>query len=271
MTVTPAALVIFAAASYQPPVDKSSYTIASPTPRELMRDMSTDRPDATESPYTVDAGHVQVEMSLAQFSRELDGGRVDTWELAPINFKVGVLNSLDVQLLFTPYIQQETDLDPDASGIGDLTLRTKFNVIGNDSGPFAAAVMPFVKIPTGGDQVSNGRVEGGLIVPVAFELPNKFSLGLMLELDAVRNDTDGYDAELVHTATLSRELWGDLSGYVEYIGVTPLRSGRDYAASFSSGLAYAVTSDIQLDVGGVVGLTPAAEDLVLFAGISLRY
>jgi hypothetical protein len=41
--------------------DKSGYHLFRPTPRELMRELSTDRPDQTESAYTVDAGHVQLE------------------------------------------------------------------------------------------------------------------------------------------------------------------------------------------------------------------
>ena len=35
---------------------KSSYSLFQSTPRDMMRDMSTDRPDLTESPITVDAG-----------------------------------------------------------------------------------------------------------------------------------------------------------------------------------------------------------------------
>ena len=39
----------------------------------------------------------------------------------------------------------------------------------------------------------------------------------------------------------------------------------------SAGLAFALTTDIQLDAGAKIGLTAAAEDLVLFTGISLRF
>ncbi len=45
--------------------DKSRYHLFNPTPVGRMREMSTDRPDKTESPYTVDAGHFQWEMDLA--------------------------------------------------------------------------------------------------------------------------------------------------------------------------------------------------------------
>src|SRR4051794_35141958 len=42
------------------PTNKCRYTLFNPTPRKQMREMATDRPDKTESPYTVDAGHVQI-------------------------------------------------------------------------------------------------------------------------------------------------------------------------------------------------------------------
>lgn len=38
------------------PPDKRNYTLFNPTPTAQMREMSTDHPDKTESPYTVDAG-----------------------------------------------------------------------------------------------------------------------------------------------------------------------------------------------------------------------
>ena len=58
-----------------PVPDKSRFTLFNPTPRALMRDMDTDRPDTTESPYTVDAGHVQIEFSLTEYARDdgMDG------------------------------------------------------------------------------------------------------------------------------------------------------------------------------------------------------
>src|SRR5690606_6853586 len=47
-----------------PQDDKSFYTLANPTPDRLLRDLTTDRPDMTESPFTVDAGRVQTETNL---------------------------------------------------------------------------------------------------------------------------------------------------------------------------------------------------------------
>src|SRR3954447_26112230 len=86
--------------------DKSGYTLFNPTPRSAMREMQTDRPDVTESPFTVDAGHLQIELSLAEYAR--DGGS-EGWDVLPTNIKLGVLNNVDVQFLLLPY----QDVSPD--------------------------------------------------------------------------------------------------------------------------------------------------------------
>jgi len=252
--------------------DKSSYTLANPTPRDQMRDLSPDRPDATESPYTVDAGHIQLEMSFLEFSREDEGTRTDTYVYAPFNLKIGLLNNADLQLLFDPYVRVQDRAADDAAGHGDLTLRFKANLWGNDSGDTAFGIMPFVKLPTGDRDVSNGNAEPGIILAFGASLPGEFNLGLMAEFDAVRNAADdGFDLEFVHTATVSRAVLGALGAFVEYVGVASSDSGSDYRASFSTGLTFALSDDVVLDAGAVLGLTDAAEDIRLFSGITVRF
>src|SRR5687767_5025731 len=92
----------------EPMPDKSHYHLFHPTPREQMRDMSTDRPDKTESPYTVDAGHFQFETDLLSYTRDRDktgGGdtRTDAYAIAPVNLKVGLLNQVDLQVVLDTY------------------------------------------------------------------------------------------------------------------------------------------------------------------------
>src|SRR5688572_9385162 len=171
--------------------DKSQYHLFNPTPVALMREMSTDRPDKTESAYTVDAGHFQIESDLATYTYDHDtkdgaNRRVDAWAVAAINFKVGLLNNVDLQTVVETY-NHITIHDLAAgektrqSGFGDITSRIKINIWGNDGGTTALAVMPYVKFPTSQDDIGNDSVEGGLIVPMAIELPQGFGLGLMTE------------------------------------------------------------------------------------------
>jgi hypothetical protein len=129
--------------------------------------------------------------------------------------------------------------------------------------------MPFVQFPTGDEDLGYAdEVEGGVIVPFATPLPNEFSLGLMAELDVVRDeDDDGYELQFLHTASVGRDIVGDLGGYVEYIGVA---GAGDYAAALGAGVTYALGPDVQLDAGVIVGLNDAAEDLRVFTGLSFR-
>ncbi len=107
------------------PSDKTAYHLFNPTPAALLREMSTDRPDKTESPYTVDAGHFQIELDLVSYSYDKhnparDGTIVRTWNVAPVNFKVGLRHDLDAQFVLTPHTYVHTSVS-----YTHLTLPTK--------------------------------------------------------------------------------------------------------------------------------------------------
>jgi hypothetical protein len=235
-----------------------------------MREMATDRPDTTESPITVDAGHFQIETSLVEYAR--DGGGFKGWDLAPTNLKVGLLNNVDVQFVLAPYADVSEDRAPHAAGFGDAQLRVKVNLWGNDGGDTALAVMPFVTFPAGENDLTAGHVGGGLIAPFRLSIDEKTDATVMAEADFVRDeDRDGWDTDVVHSASLGRDLSDQLGMYVEYVGVLPLGGGDpDYQAFADVGATYSLTDDVQLDAGVNLGLTNNAQDLRVFAGVSLR-
>src|SRR6266446_7555748 len=78
--------------------DKSKYNLFNPTPRELVREMATDRPDKTEAPFTVDAGHFQIEADVLnytydRYNSDQTATRVETARIAPVNLKAGICKS----------------------------------------------------------------------------------------------------------------------------------------------------------------------------------
>ena len=262
--------------------NKSQYSLVNPTPRELMRELSTDRPDKTESAYTVDAGRFQIESDLLSYSSDhdtVDGAdtQVDAWSVAAVNVKAGLLNWMDLQLVLDTYNHVTTDDRLTAqkvtqSGLGDLTTRLKLNVWGNDGGKTALAVMPFVKIPTNQDDLGNDDVEGGIIIPLAVELPAGWGMGLMTEFDFVRNRADdGYSTDFVNTITFSHDIVGNLGGYVELFTLVSSESNTDWVGTFDLGLTYGLTEDIQIDAGINIGITESAEDFNPFLGLSWRF
>ena len=258
--------------------DKSGYNLFRPTPDALLREMATDRPDKTESAYSVDAGHYQIEMDLLSYTYDRsDGETLEGWGIAPINMKVGVLNNVDLQIIAESYnIQQTKDRSTNSStrlsGFGDLLLRCKTNLWGNDGGPTALSVMPFVKLPTNQNGLGNRAVEGGVIFPFAMDLPADWGFGAQAEVDYIQDSgSSDYHGEFINTVTVSHDIVGKLGGYVELFSNVSTERGAKWIATFDFGFTYAITRDIQLDAGMNIGLTDPADDLNPFLGLSMRY
>jgi hypothetical protein len=258
------------------PPDKSSYNLLNPTPDEAMRELSPDRPDKTESPYTVDAGHFQLEMDFVTFTHDdADGVRTETWNVAPVNLKVGLLNNVDLQFIYDNYVHVRTEDrlgTTTQSGFGDLTPRLKINLWGNDGGGTAFALLPFVKIPVNTDRLGNEAVEGGVILPLAVKLPAGWDMGLEVAGNCFRNDTgSGYHAEFIQTVTFDHVIIGKLSGYGEFFSDISTEGGPGWVGTVDVGLEYLVTENVQLDCGCNVGVTRAADDANAFTGITVRF
>lgn len=263
--------------------DKSGYSLFNPTPRELMREMSTDRPDTTESPYSLDAGHVQFELSVVDHTRDRrnsDDESRHSLAVLPMLIKVGLTNRTDIQLGVAPYTIDRAESRADGTtseveGFSDTIVRLKVNLWGNDDtdeGATALAVMPYVSIPTGRDGLSSRHLDGGVIVPFAAALPADFALGAMVQLDWARSQEDDRAVfDFVHTVTVGHDIIGDLGGYIEYAGFANLNHDEEYRGYFDAGLTYAISEDIQVDGGVRFGLTRAADDVGLFVGLSWRF
>ena len=244
---------------------------------EPRRDMSTDRPDKTESPFTIDRGLFQIEADLVAHTRDREGPISSRGTaIGTVNLKYGLDHSTDLQFVVSPYLHQRvrdrlTGSVMRASGIGDVTIRLKRNIWGNDGGATALAIMPYVSLPTSSNGLGADHVEGGVIVPLAVSLAQGVGLGLMAELDIIRDprDGNGYVASFVNSATVSFDLTDRLGVYGEIF--TEKAAHVDWVATFDAGLTFAVTDNLQLDGGANIGLNREADDLTLFLGVSHRF
>jgi hypothetical protein len=271
-------IVPFSISAAELEADKSRFSLFNPTPRALMREMSTDRPDQTESPYSVDAGHFQLETDLFAYSRDSDDGpETESFAALSLNLKVGLLNNVDLQIGINPYLHNRTrdtvlENFESESGFGDLVPRVKINLLGNDSGSVAFAVMPFLKVPLGEDGLSNGKLEGGAIFPLAFDLPGGWGLGLMTEFDVLRNESsDDYHVDFVNSVTVSHDIIGPLGGYIEFFTVVSTESDSPWQGFFDFGFTYSFTEDLRLDTGVNIGVTRSAPDWGPFLGLAFRF
>lgn len=185
-----------------------------------------------------------------------------------LNLKYGLNASSDLQFVL-PFFTRMTDV---AEGFGDVQIRVKHNLWGNDEGSDALAIMPFLKLPTAHGDLGNGDFEGGLIIPYGFDGPAGWSFGVMGEVDlASEEDGGGYHALGIVSATASHDLTDRVGAFWELVGVFTPESGREHEAYFNVGVTWAWADQVQLDGGLRIGLTDNSADFSPFVGLSTKF
>ena len=270
-----------AAAAPAPAPDKSGYTFFNPTPDNLMRSFAPDRPPKADSAYTVDAGHFQYETDLVNYAQTNFGGVTTRLFQAfdPV-WKFGLTNWVDFELQYSGYQNLVATNNATGAvvakgaGFGDIFVKSKINVFGNDGGAAALAVIPYVKIPSGGFPISNGAVEGGLIAPLQVQLPRDFGLTLMTEIDALKDANDnGRHPNFVNLVNITHPVPGikNLSAALEFFSSVGTDANVPAVYTFDTALIYLLTPNVQLDGGADFGLNRAAPTVQVFMGLSQRF
>jgi hypothetical protein len=234
----------------------------------------TDRPTKASADCTVPQGDLQLEASVVAWgAAPVAGATTDTTLFPNPTLKYGVSADLDVEVNWAPWEQVRTIFDghgrTDASD-SDLVLRAKWAPIGGDV--FAAALIPYVRLPTASHEVGDGHVEGGLILPLVITLPAELKLTLQPELDAMENAprtrTDLGMANLIDLSralgpwTLYAEIWNDQA--FGPMGTTA-QTTADLAVSWRA------TKIDQLDAGANLGLDRLAPRQQYYVGYSRRF
>jgi hypothetical protein len=269
-----------------PPVDKSQYDLFNPVPDDAMRGMDTDRPNVTNTPHTIDAGHVQIETGLYDWSHFHDrthGGDVvtDALTLGHINARLGVTDRLEVNATIDAY-NRVNSTDNIArqttrfSGFGDTVIGGKLNLWGNEGGddPWTSgfALQPQVKLPTAQSGIGNNHVEWSVGGPFLINLIGGFHLGLESTLGQERNTANnGYIVGWQNSASVDRVIFGAVDVYLEYAMHATTESNTQPQQSIDIGFTYPVSDNIVIDSGVFIGTNRATPGFEWTSGISLRF
>ena len=247
-----------------------------PTASTADAPICTDRPTKSNFACTVPKGQVQIEADgLAWISNSAGGTRTDQLLFSNPTIKYGLTSSSDIQLNWVPFTRVRSRDAAGAvsklSGIGDVTVRFKQR-IGRPDAAFQLAVLPFLKLPTARTGIGNGKVEGGVAMPINISVPGGWTVTLGPQLDVLA-DVDGSGrhmgitglvniAKQIGPFTLYNEIWTSQN-------LDPSGTVRQY--SYDVSLAWLPRSALQLDVGANIGLNRATPDLVTYVGISTRF
>lgn len=260
---------------------KNKYWLFNPTPRNEMRPIAMDRPDKTETPHTVDAGHVQAEVSLFAFIYDWhtdDSTHVNGYSILPMLLKVGVTNWMDVELGLEPYIHNSTISNTTNSkdlhnGFGDVVPRLKINFMGNDSGSLALGTIAFIKVPTNQDGISNHSYEGGVLFPFGWEIDDQWSFNGQPQFNIVNDSsTGGHTFEFSGTLDIARSFTDRFGAFLEFFAAVSAEAGQSWVGTVDAGMTYELVPDyLVIDAALDMGVTRSADDMNALFGFTFRY
>ena len=252
-----------------------SAAIAAASPalaQTVVRPLSTDRPDRTESPYTVPHGWFQIESDVASWGR-IDGvdERLTSTSFLTLNMKYGVTQRIDLQMVFSPWVRVEEEVAGSVTSsrtdTGPLGLRAKFNIVGNDVAGPAFALLPYVFVPTHGDNVFDD-VTFGIVTPVSIPVGENAAFSAMAGVSRIDNE----DTWVLASVSIGSVLFGALSGFIElYTSRNSFETDAIDDATIDAGITYALGENWQLDTGVYRGLVDETEDWRVFLGASGRF
>lgn len=239
-----------------------------------LRDFCASRPGLGTPACTIDPGHVQVEVGVADW-RVVRAGttRTDTLAAGEVTAHIGLDATTEAQIGWTAYghvrsIDRESDQTDRSASTGDVVLGLRRSVSG-PNGPIA--VQPFVTLPTGGAAAGAGDWGAGVVVPIGFDLGHGIGLALTPQAAAAVNQSrSGRHFAFGSVVGLSVPLAKTIGGTVEFAATRDLDpSVHSTAAVASTSLAWQAGKNTQFDVGTVVGLN--ANSAQLYLGISRRF
>jgi hypothetical protein len=243
------------------------------------RDFCPDRPGLGTPPCTIEAGRFDVEIGIADWTLDrTPDSRSETWAAGDLLVRIGLTDRLEAQIAWTAYGHVRTrDRATGAvtrnSGVGDVSLALRRNLLNPDGSGFSLAVMPFATLPTGNEVLGAGDWTAGLVVPLSYELSSSVQLGITAQVEAAADeDRDGRHLAFGGVAGLSFTLTETLGAAVE-IAATRDEDPSGHATEWLAGLSAGWTGgeDLQLDAGANIGLSEAAPDVQIYFGVARRF
>ncbi|GAC1372045.1 MAG: hypothetical protein NVSMB30_12400 [Hymenobacter sp.] len=256
-------------------INKRQFSLRHPTPRRYMRPMVPDRPGITESPYSVDAGHVQYESDVLRLLTRREGTTYGhDWYVNHALAKVGLSDRTDLQVGVDSYTETRNydEADPGQTqefhGLGDVNLRLKHTLIGDDDSRWALGLIGYVTLPTGGPR-GDGAVEFGAVLPVVYQLTRPWSIGGQVATQVYWDrDTQSRYLQLTPTFTTDYQFTKLLQVFAELVGYKDVRQAQ-WRSSINTGVQLDVSDNVQLDFGTHLPITRST-DREYFLGLSFR-
>ena len=233
-----------------PPQD--SINLSTKNERPKLRPLSPDRPHQTESPHTVDAGHIQVESDWVNYRKEVQKNDSSSQqvELLAFNLKIGFHKRMDLEIFSSAYSTKKMSPGDFTQNeyLPYLTMRYKVNIADNDSGDLPMAIMPLINTTNFFKEKFIVK-SAGILFLAEKELNEKYGLGYTGGLSEISVDPWFKEVEFFSTVSFDHPLVSSLRHFVELSYRHNKVADYPDLYSFDTGVTFTPYSNFQLDAG----------------------
>jgi hypothetical protein len=223
----------------------------------------TDRPDATESAFTIPQGSFQIETGIIYESTGFDEAGVSfedqSLHFATTLLRYGMWNNVEIRFgtMYSTSTSKVGNVETDVSGINRILLSAKFHVHEEKGILPEASLLANVRFPTGD---FGNETRYALFVAASHTLSDMFGLGY--NIGTAKEEGDW---EFVYTLALGAGISDKVGVFAEVFG-----NFTNENHWFDAGLTYLINNDLQLDASFGYGLDTHFPDWFINGGVSIR-
>lgn len=228
-----------------------------------------DRPDFTEGTGIVSPGHVQVESGFTYSRVEDERTRALGEVLVRIPFNKRVEARLGVGSY--DWISRP---GRNAEGYEDPEVGVKIRLTGGEDhrppGRPDVALLLLTSVPVGGKDLTADAWQPTAKLALGWSLTSRFSLSSNVNLSELA-DGDRRFSQVALSLSAGYSLTGRLDGFLEVFGFSRETAGGPATRYADSGVAYAVTSNLKIDLRAGIGRNGAHPDYFVGTGAAFRW
>ena len=226
-----------------------------------------DRPDVTNGTHIVDVGLLQMELGVQHVRMGTSQRNLAT----PLTARVGLFEWLEARGSTDGFLRQ-TDASSSVNGPGNVQVGAKVRLFAEPGGIPVLSMLPTITLPiaSASKGLGSGDPDVTLVMLTGTDLGRTSHIDANYGIGAIgAGQGRRHFTQHLVSVSVSHSVTEQLSPYVEgfWISRQDAEGGRVF--SVDAGLIQAVTARFAVDGGVTVGLSKAAPDLAVFAGLSI--
>ncbi len=234
-----------------------------------VEDISTDRPDQSESPYLMKKGYFQIEAGVISENDEPEKDIKTNGLSAPtVLLRYGIAKNVELRAGIEHQSSKTTFPGGSAttSGLGPIMAGTKISLFSEKGSMPETALLLSVSIPFKDNSAFQSDYIG---TEFRFAMTNNLSKRFSLSYNVGGEFGAGAPgATGLYTIALGAGLVNKLSGFVELYGFMPQKFSPDHR--FDAGLTYLVLKNVQVDAAFGLGISERSPNFFVGGGVSVR-